>query len=437
MCKLTMMGSMVAIATSVTLQALGGVICSGESVAMRSNSLMPDTAGRLLTEYTTTWDADVPQIRNVKVFQQYPWESKVFITYEVMGDIAANAESGHMPFLHVTAIDNVSGRTYEATCLSGDIGTEKGLHRIVWDVLAQGVSINSDTIAIRVVYRDEPVFLVVDLSSGANSKSYPISYFSTIPSSGWSDDYKTTKLVLRRIAPGTFNMRGLTSGGIVQEMISATLTKSYYIGVFEVTQKQYELVMGANPSVYKGEKCPVAKVTYDMLRGSSLGAQWPSSSEVDSSSFIGKLRARTGLNFDLPTEAQWEYACRAGTTSNYNNGGDTEDDLKVLGRYSGNRSDGKGGYSDHYTTVGSYLPNGRGVYDMHGNVLEWCLDWYENSPAGGVDPKGPSSGHYRVARGGNCDNPRKYCTSSSPYGLSPSYDGYETTGVRLVTTMSD
>ena len=382
----------------------------------------------------------VPQIRDVKAFQQYPWESKVYITYEVVGDIAASAESGHVPSLYVTATDNVSGRIYEATCLSGDTGMEKGLHRIVWDVVAQGVAINSDSITIRVVYRDEPpVFLVVDLSSGARSVSYPIYYLDTVPLSGWSDDYKTTKLVLRRIAPGTFKMRGLTSETYpieIQEMVSATITKPYYIGVFEVTQKQYELVMGANPSEYKGEKCPVAGVSYCTLRGIYVGNRWPSSSDVDSSSFIGMLRARTGLNFDLPTEAQWEYACRAGTTSNYNNGGDTVDDLKVLGRYAGNRSDGKGGYSEHYTIVGSYLPNAWGLYDMHGNVLEWCLDWYGSSPAGGVDPKGPSSGVYRVARGGNCDNPGQFSTSSYPFSLSPAYV-YKTTGVRLVTIMSD
>ena len=115
-----------------------------------------------------------------------------------------------------------------------------------------------------------------------------------------------------------------------------------------------------------------------MIRGSSNGAEWPSSAAVDSSSFMGKLRARTGLNFDLPTEAQWEYACRAGTTTKYSYG-----------------DSGNGDYMWYYGNscmkthkVGTKLPNPWGLYDMHGNVYEWCLDWYASDLSGGTDPKG-------------------------------------------------
>ena len=80
------------------------------------------------------------------------------------------------------------------------------------------------------------------------------------------------------------------------------------------------------------------------------------------------------MGCDLPTEAQWEYACRAGTNSEYNNGGDKEEDLKQVGRYKGNQSDGKGG-SNGPVPVGSYLPNAWMLYDMHGNAIEWCLDY--------------------------------------------------------------
>ena len=192
-----------------------------------------------------------------------------------------------------------------------------------------------------------------------------------------------------------------------------TLTKPFYCGVFEVTQKQYELVTGNNPSQSKGDMRPVEKVSWNMIRGDSSTYNWPSSVKVDSNSFMGKIQARTGLNFDLPTEAQWEYTCRAGTTSKYNNGGDTEVDLKKLGRCKDNRADGKGGYADaHTTTVGSYQPNAWGVYDMHGNVWEWCLDWHGNLSSSVTDPLGASSGEGRVDRGGCWWNYADRCTSS-------------------------
>ena len=143
---------------------------------------------------------------------------------------------------------------------------------------------------------------------------------------------------------------------------------------------------------------------------------------------MGKLRAKTELELDLPTEAQWEYACRTGTTSKYNNGGDAEADLKTLGRYKGNQSDGRGGYSEH-TKVGLYLPNAWGLYDMHGNVYEWCLDWYGNLESS-TDPTGPSSGSYRVYRGGGWDSNAGSCTSSYRFSNNPSYE-FNSCGFRL------
>ncbi len=291
------------------------------------------------------------------------------------------------------------------------------------------------------------LYCVVDLSGGPNASKYPVSYLAAEPKGGWTDVYKTTKLVLRRIEPGKFMMDG---------KYEVTLTRAFYIGVFEVTQKQYKLVTGANPSESKGDMRPVENISWNEIRGDDSIYNWPASPKVDSSTFIGKIQARTGLNFDLPTEAQWEYACRAGTTSKYNNGGDTENDLKVLARFvfnqkgRGNKEsdadlvrhvpDGKGGYSEGHTVVGSYLQNAWELYDMHGNVSEWCLDRCRdrmtNLSDGVTDPVGPASGEFRVKRGGGWRNSTNPCTSCF---RSFDYASYVNNylGFRLARTLSE
>ena len=217
-----------------------------------------------------------------------------------------------------------------------------------------------------------------------------------------------------------------------------TLTKSFYCGVFEVTQKQYELVTGSNPSKFKGDMRPVEKLSWNMIRGDSSNYNWPTSKNVDPNSFMGKIQAHTGLSFDLPTEAQWEYACRAGTMSKYNNGGDTEADLKKLGRFILNQKergwkesdadfarhepDGKGGFGYGHTVVGSYVPNAWGLYDMHGNVWEWCLDWRGHLSGGVTDPQGSPSDSRREQRGGGWFCFARECASSYRSDRSPSFE---------------
>ena len=297
------------------------------------------------------------------------------------------------------------------------------------------------------------LYLVIDLSRGMSASSYPISYLDEVPQGGWSTEYKTSKLVLRRISPGTF-MMGSPDAEIGHSAREAqhevTITQPFYMGVFPVTQRQYELVTGKMPSYFFNESYyearPVERVTWNDIRGESSTYDWPESSDVDASTFIGLLRRKTGIRtLDLPTEAKWEYCCRAGATSALNSGKDlTKKDamrdanMDKVGRYAGNFPSGNVQYSHGSdlsagtATVGSYLPNAWGLYDMHGNVFEWCLDWYDEFSTDAVsDPVGPASGTYRICRGGSWFRSAPYCRSASRNWRSPSHEHNFDNGFRV------
>ena len=285
-------------------------------------------------------------------------------------------------------------------------------------------------------------YMVVDLSGGTGASSYPVSYLSSVPEGGWSDEYKTTKLVLRLVQPGTFTMgspttevgRDTSANGELQHDV--TLTKPYYIGIFETTQRQYELITGSDPADLNiGQKYPVEQVSYDMIRGTTQGKKWPENNNVDSGSFMGILRAKTGLTFDLPTEAQWEYACRATTTTALNSGKDLTNasvcpNMAEVGRYTHNTNDGKG---NNFVEPGQYLVNNWGIFDMHGNLAELCLDYYADysGSAAVTDPKGPSTGTLRVKRGGSWQDIASECRSARRVGVDSNFHN-QGTGFRVV-----
>ncbi|MBO7542569.1 formylglycine-generating enzyme family protein [bacterium] len=302
-----------------------------------------------------------------------------------------------------------------------------GKHKLTWIPDADYTNV-MDEVELRVEYEDvteQANYLVLDTTSDKMRVS------SDAPDTA-DDKCCTDELWLRRIEPGTFIMGspedelGRRSDETQHEV---TLTKAYYIGVFEMTQKQLQNIIGANPSCYKGDVRPVECVPYNMLRGTKDGSAWPNNNRVDESSFLGRLKKRTGNIFDLPTEAQWEFACRAGTTTALNSGKNlsprsTYNEMAEVGRYKYNQNDGKGGYTNAHTTVGSYLPNAWGLYDMHGNVSEWCLDWYDSYDGDAADPKGVSSGTRRVLRGGSWRNHADYCRSAYRDDLNPDF-GYD------------
>ena len=178
-----------------------------------------------------------------------------------------------------------------------------------------------------------------------------------------------------------------------------TLTTPFYMGKFTVTQEQYQVFIGANPSQFKGKDIPVETVSWD-----------------DAQAFCKKLTEQTKQTIRLPTEAEWEYACRAGTTTTYHSG-DSEADLARAAWYNGNSKN-----TTH--PVGQKEPNSFGLYDMHGNVWQWCQDqwdenYYSKSPA--ENPQGPdqSAGAVRLLRGGSWSNDPVYCRSAYRYWYAP------------------
>ena len=288
-------------------------------------------------------------------------------------------------------------------------------------------------------------YLVVDLSGGTNASSYPVSYLAGIPAGGWTNEHKTTKLVLRRIPAGTFTMgtpagTEIGSGSDERPAHDVTLTQDFFAGIFEVTQRQWERVMGTWPSYFTNvtdrESRPVEQVSYELMRGTSAGAGWPADGNVDASSFMGRLRSKTGLAFDLPTESQWEYAGRAGTTTPLNSGQhlthtDPDPHMDEVGRYSSNGGGDFGqspwvGASNGTATVGTYAVNRWGLYDTHGNAYELCLDWYGPYPTGPVtDPRGATTNVlYRVGRGGAWWASALGCRIAERITVNPDHDGH-------------
>ena len=193
-----------------------------------------------------------------------------------------------------------------------------------------------------------------------------------------------------------------------------TLTRGYWIGKFPVTQQQWERVTGDNPSHFKGPRLPVTQVSWD-----------------DCQRFVKALNlilATHDLTAALPTEAQWEYACRAGTATRFWPG-ERVTDLARAGWFAGNSDD-----QPH--PVGEKAVNPWGLYDVHGNVWQWCQDWLAPyPPESAVDPHGPAAGDERVLRGGAWSAEPDVCRAAYRFSYPPTYR-IMTAGLRLVLTPS-
>lgn len=219
---------------------------------------------------------------------------------------------------------------------------------------------------------------------------------------------KNCEIVLNKIEKGSFEMGSYEGIGEEDELPvrNITITEDFYIGAFEITQKQWEAVMGNNPSGFKGDNLPVETVTY-----------------TECIEFCKKLSEISGYKVSLPTEAQWEYACRAGSKSKwffgddeakFDNYGETDVDVKTY-------------------EVGKFKPNPNGLYDMYGNVMEWCMDYYSSEYLEDdvKNPKGPDEGEARVSRGGGYGGSLDACRSGyrNACGENDASDGI---GFRIV-----
>ena len=293
-------------------------------------------------------------VSNVDAYQE---GKNIIITYNTdkagsVGDVYCSTDGGRTwgePLRQVT----------------GDVNkqVQAGSHRIVWNVLAEREKLSGANICFKVV---------------ANSGRFTV---------------RGVSFEMVRVEGGTFRM-GATSeqGSDVwdnEKPVHSVTLSGYYIGKTEVTQALWKAVMGINPSRFKGDYLPVENVSWD-----------------DCQEFIRKLNSMTGQNFRLPTEAEWEFACRGGNNSRgYKYSG--SNNLGSVAWY-----DGNSGNKTH--PVGTKAPNELGIYDMSGNVWEWCADWYGDYSSGAqTNPTGPYGGSNRVYRGGSWNYDVGRCRSSN------------------------
>lgn len=300
----------------------------------------------LLQVFSMAVYADIAfEVKDVEAHQRYPWNGKVDIDFTI-----DSAVEGSNFTVSVSAEDTV-GKTnvvlsavrYDDKIPLSRLGKiAAGRHRLTWDGDADVPDTLIPSLAFSVsawagesvVFPDPELYMVVELSGGMSSGQYPVSYLPSVPKGGWTDEYKTTKLVLRKI-PG----------------------KQFYAGVFEVTQKQWELVMGGKPSARKNTSWNLA---YDSsFDFNTFGDLFPISvCDTDARTFVNRLPGR----FRLPTWDEWFFVCDANVKSSHQR-------MLNMGVSGWTRENSEG----KLHPVGMKCPNAWGIYDMYGNVRELAI----------------------------------------------------------------
>ena len=447
-------------------------------------------------------DGTVVSVSIDSIKQRYPWNGKVDIDFTLLStdpdawvrlEFAA-VDATVTPATNLTAVsfNGASGNVFSATA---------GVYRVTWDTDIDLPSTVIDAVEFKIVATapdqlpeyERDRYVVVDLSQGyADGAQYPVVKMPAPPLGGFNTSvYKTRFMPFVKIPATTSDEWKAISGGKDYYVMGSPtsepgrwgkaagkeetqhevkLTRAFHMAIFEMTQNQYWNVIGRNPAYYKGDMRPVTSVSYNAVRGSvAEGIDWPTTKSkndpqlsdpmrVSETNFLGIIRSRTGgLMFDLPTESEWEYACRAGTTTAYYNGLDPV----VVNNYDAGLSqiacylmvDGYNRYHDKdgnevkdqfadpafnfSNNVGAYQPNAWGLYDMLGNISEHCRDWYADFSADAMeDPTGPATGTKRLSRGGAWTYPPGYARAACRQGRAAG-EANVTFGFRLALYLND
>ena len=402
--------------------------------------------------------AAVPEVNGVSMTQAR--DRTVTIAYNLSGpavvtlDLVTNSPAGWVS-IGVENVMKVSGDVWKL--VSG------GDHAITWhpDKDWTGNTVKPAAGGVKAVVTawatdDTPDYMVVDISSGVAQKT--VNFYPTerhLPGGLLGNNaYRLTKIVMRRInaANVLWTMGSNFEDGrnpATEAAHTVMLANNYYIGVFELTQGQFTEIVGCNMSGEAGfddsPLRPLNSVSYNKIRcapctkdGAStyLGGGWPNAPYAGS--FLDLLRTRTGVAFDLPTEAEWEFACRSGTCEKQWNDGSVKSDATLPGEWNRGKTSGFAS-----RPCGSFTPSKWGLYDMHGNVYELCHDWHQNDitalgGAANVDPANPlncldgTTGSGRVRRGGACHTAAGACSASIRNVSYPPANADVRWGYRLV-----
>ena len=370
-----------------------------------------------------------PSITVDRVQQRYPWNGCVDIDYTI-----ADLDGDPVDYrVELTATADgqalaITNTFPEAVC---DLSATEGAHRVTWRAGADvRVSAASLKVSASIVYAPVTAatadYLVVDLSAGtAAGATYPIRCLKgDWPSSVFNSDlYKTERLVLKRVRAGTFLMGGNKVSGAAEHYV--TISKDFFLGVFETTVHQYRLVTGTLPEnqSYYDKKTGLLLPEHPDFELYGVGGVSIRDSLLTPTGFFALLCARTRYHgmpfsgFALPTESEWEYACRAGTTTAFFWGDDSSRD--VVNQYAHYYISDKLTPAHTYR-VGERLPNPWGFYDMTGNQWEWTASGYGTYPEGteenpAVDPQGLPEGD-PVKRGGSFWRQADYMKSANRTG---------------------